>query len=272
MFKEVQQAHVQAAPNFGHNSRQPRSLVFDITEASARRLWDCSSASGEPMSSLAARWVGDSCKLDGPPSVCLALPIPHALLCCSSAWLSHAIPMPLGRTRQEKAIRRWVSAKRLFRLFQDVLADTSDDLDHLGPQWELSPDRLQRVADLMRLHILERRPLTEDDRDDCSFHVKWLQNIVDSLIRLSLRHSRQAYNMDTLVQCVLFSGFLRQAADCKHALLVGMRAVCTRIVTNTSQSASTTTVLCHPYPAFMFTGLLFTLAGACSARLGTQTR
>ena len=169
MFKEVQQAHVQVAPNFGHNSRQPRSLVFDITEASARRLWDCSSASGEPMSSLAARWVGDSCKLDGPPSVCLALPIPHALLCCSSAWLSHAIPMPLGRTRQEKAIRRWVSAKRLFRLFQDVLADTSDDLDHLGPQWELSPDRFQRVVDLMRLHILERRPLTEDDRDDCSF-------------------------------------------------------------------------------------------------------
>lgn len=188
MFKEVQQAHVQAAPNFGHNSRQPRSLVFDITEASARRLWDCSSASGEPMSSLAARWVGDSCKLDGPPSVCLALPIPHALLCCSSAWLSHAIPMPLGRTRQEKAIRRWVSAKRLFRLFQDVLADTSDDLDHLGPQWELSPDRLQRVADLMRLHILERRPLTEADRDDCSFHVNWLQNIVDSLIEAGVQY------------------------------------------------------------------------------------
>ena len=84
--------HMFRLPQILANSRQPRSLVFDITEASARRLWDCSSASGEPMSSLAARWVGDSCKLDG--RQVFALPCPFRMPCC--------VAPPLGSLMQSR--------------------------------------------------------------------------------------------------------------------------------------------------------------------------
>ncbi len=87
--------------------------------------------------------------------------------------------------------------------------------------WTLTPDRLQRCADIIRLFASG----TMVERDECVFYTRWLQRLSSGSLARGSMASHRAFSIDCLVQCVLFSGFLRQVKDCKAALLTGLRAV-----------------------------------------------
>ena len=204
-----------------------------------------------------------------PPCVCIALPNPHALLCCNRVWFSHALPAPLGRTRVDTAITRWVGARKVPGLLEGILVEpVPEDVDQ-SAQCVLSLDRLQRCADLIRLHALEGRALTQAERDDCSFHVRCMQNLADSLVRQSLVISRRVYQIYALVEVVLFSGLLKHVADCRDALLQGLRAVCTPEFHNHFSSNCATKFSCHPNQGCTFIGSHSTWVGACFSRSST---
>jgi hypothetical protein len=147
--------HVVGAPNYSAHVSRSRSLVFQVTPACGSRLMRCT-VCNESVESVVARW-SDQYPLcpELPPTLAIAVPTPHALLLGLRRWRFHALPMPTGDDVYKRSIRSWIGAGRLFNKAQGIAIQEVDDnnLEHESdsPLWALTPDKLQRCADLTRL-------------------------------------------------------------------------------------------------------------------------
>ena len=248
VFPQPLEGYVQGGPLFGHWAHQPRTLVFDVTRATADKFWQTTSEHGVAMIEVARRWareriadpatlqrVLEACNPYHPPSIVVSIPIPHAVLASRGRWKSHALPAPVGKSAKARMLRYWVSLKRLSSLRrglpgEPIADDVDDDDSNVGvasaaPQNLLSQEHCQRLANLLRLYMTTISHLDVDLKEEVKYYIVELQSLCDNLVQQSARHATQAYQMDFLISCIVFSGFLSNAAIVRGALLHGLRVV-----------------------------------------------
>ena len=231
-FADPQRAHAQGAPNYSRDAQQARTVVFDVTEASSRRLWSSPLATGCSLQDELLRWgqVASSPRAvrvleAAPPTMALAIPTPHALLLKAGSWTSHALPMPLGRGPAERALRKWLACRRLVGMTRSLHFEEADDTGHPGCEdeglWAVVPERVQRASDLLRMYATS---LSGDEKEEVAWYVQWMQRLHESMVSHGATYATQAYKVDHLIQCVVFSGFLREVQQAGLAMQIAIQA------------------------------------------------
>jgi hypothetical protein len=233
-FLIPQSGHVDSSvPNYATDMRRSKNLVFLLTRASGDRLWSCVAQSGVAMAEIARGWaaeLGITAVVAQAPTTTFSLPAPHALLLSAGIWRSHAYPVPIGDSAESKRIRRWVGSSSLRQLLTNMeveAVDTDEGHDADATSlWAVRPESAQIWADMLRQYAAGGRPSTADARDEVLFHVRLLQRFHDKSLMQAAQYTNNAFTVEHLINCVVFSGFLKFVADCKSAMLIGVRAAC----------------------------------------------
>jgi hypothetical protein len=110
------------------------AMVAQVTEFSAQNVWDDVASVQRPVREA----FRSRCRtsgfplLDSPVSLCLNIPVAHALMLAGGSWSSYAIPVAHGR------VASGLGTGSLKILYRGLNLD--DHVDALGPPAQLGPD------------------------------------------------------------------------------------------------------------------------------------
>lgn len=190
----------------------PAALVFEMTPFSAERVW--ASAGAGLLRQCRAQGIELA---DAPVLKAWSMPFAHALLVGHKAWCSYAFPFVSGSRARGTGIEA-------LRTLTDGLDMDRDVENLLGPPPTLGPDALQAVADCIRANV-DRNAVSEDAWRLAVHHVDTLQHVVDAQIAHSQRRAGTMYDTTHLLECLVFGGCLKSAADMADALRFACMAV-----------------------------------------------
>lgn len=157
-----------------------------------------------------------------PPKLTNHMVSAHCVLILAKIWRSYAFVYAAGRRG------RGVRCALARPLLQGL------DLDHVPQgihaeveQIDFSPDLIQQIADTLRLHYTSRQrgePIAEHTLFQTKAHIKWLQSMRDDIVKQQFLQTRKVYAMSYMLECLVFSGYLRSDANFRQALESGIRA------------------------------------------------
>ena len=133
----------------------------------------------------------------------LSMPISHALLLSHGGWASYSLPVLAKRERRRSGYHL---LKFLWHGVPEPLDPEPADSDEVEA---ITPGRLQELADAMRQWVPHVQHL---GLDALRSHVSWVQKLSDSMSNIELQQSKKVYDVETLVQAVVFAGMLQSSA------------------------------------------------------------
>jgi len=212
-------ALAEPVPVQQHRARlqRPTSTFFEVSEVSRARVYDAVCHGGQTVRTVLGAW-GDAFPLLRADlhrvRLCCALHIPHAVLCSTGTWSSICFPYCAGRHAAGVGLH-------LVRALCDHMPRPADaDAEEDVVVETLSPDVLQRLLSVLRVVARELPARAPDLR----VHVEWIDRLRSSMLRSSSIVGRKAYEMAHLINCVVLSGFGRDAHHLRDVCLTALKA------------------------------------------------
>ena len=216
-FLFERQEHVHATSTL----QLPRALFFHLSDWSADRL----RALVEDDVNLWMDRHGLSIEAlqddgQGRFKLGMCLQFSHAMLVLSSHWSSCLIPWSAGRMSTGMG---WYLAKRLVHHLQ------------IQPMMEAlpAPDPATNDRDAYSADVLSdlantlRRLYATSPSDEVRNQIYWLQHRRDAIVCESVVRTQSAYDLSFLLECLVMSGYLKNAdtlkAAVRHAVGIGVR-------------------------------------------------
>ena len=184
----------------------PRGVVFQMTNFSAKRVLACFDDSGceATVQENLEYWSGDhgfdytgqTCA-----RTCLMLPAAHCRLLTAGRWKSTGFPRVVGKARSVMGLH---FVPQLLGPMPEEAEDGGNEAD--DEDEEISADRLQCLADMLR------DSLRHHDTPDVRRQIRWLQQRRDAM-EMSGQGSKKAhFALEDLISCVLASSLLKSAS------------------------------------------------------------
>ena len=148
--------------------------------------------------------------------IAVAMPIPHAMLCNSGAWVHWGFPVAAGR----KAGGLGLHIVSLWLSGIDRNAQHHGVAEEGNPTYQLSEDFLQGLADIMRAQLAGVANL-----DEVTFYMSWVQNLRSVMLRNKLGLSKRIYCMTEMVHSMIMSGLLASRDGLQDVVVAGIETI-----------------------------------------------
>ena len=199
-----------SAHTAAHDVQDPKSMLFHVTGTSAERIWRAEQQALGEHDRIRQEFMGGKML-----TLAMSLPIAHALLLCDGSWPSYVIPV----SRDRYAVAG-LGLRHIHQALQDI--DLEDPDAKMGNEQAFTPASLLEVADLLRaslerqrLHLVGGGPA---EVEELQRGVRMLQGMHDAVVVRNVRHGCLAFQLEYVVECLLFAGFLRSSSGLKQAL------------------------------------------------------
>ncbi len=206
LFFEVVDALILQEPKAVHayagHAGPPQTLAFPITPWSAERVLESACAGGSwTVGEMIRSW---GVHPSGGPVVALQMPAAHAVLVAGKAWKRYALPF---------ARARWLGWQHLRPLGAPSPLPQQPSAC-AGAVEPLSPELLQRAGDLLRTWAatnIDGGVAGAVPMEEIAFHVQWMQNMRDDMMRAMCLNTRRAFDLEVLLHSMMTVGFLKSS-------------------------------------------------------------
>ena len=152
------------------------------------------------------------------------LPSPHCLLLSSNVWKSYALPLVRGRIAGGMGASHPL-ARRLMQPLLSVAAGAEVDVNQDDADvFALNPVYIQSLADSIR-ELAASSALEGLQRSEIKYHLEILQRSRDLMVVATHSSRTKTFDIDSLINCLMLSGFLRSSASMRLAIKYAIKSI-----------------------------------------------